>query len=108
MFQVESPLAVDNAEEVASLDGVDVLFVGPADLSHAMGIPGQFDEPKFIDALRRVSAATERHGKAAAILLRSADDVPRYLELGYRFIGIGSDLNFVIDAARGVVAAVRR
>jgi 2-keto-3-deoxy-L-rhamnonate aldolase RhmA len=108
VFQVESPLAVDNAEEVASLDGVDVLFVGPADLSHAMGIPGQFDEPTFTDALRRVSAATERHGKAAAILLRSVDDVPRYLELGYRFIGIGSDLNFVIDAARTVVAAVRR
>jgi len=108
VFQVESPLAVDNAEELASLDGVDVLFVGPADLSHAMGIPGKFDEPKFTDALRRVSAATDRHGKAAAILLRSVDDVPRYLELGYRFIGIGSDLNFVIDAARGVVAAVRR
>ena len=108
VFQVESPLAVDNAEEVASLDGVDVLFVGPADLSHAMGIPGQFDEPTFTDALRRVSAATERHGKAAAILLRSVDDVPRYLELGYRFIGIGSDLNFVIDATREVVAAVRR
>ena len=108
VFQVESPLAVQNAASVAALDGVDVLFVGPADLSHSMGIPGRFDEPAFVDALRAVSSATEAAGKAAGILLRSAGDVPRYLELGYRFIGIGSDLNFVIDATREVVAAVRR
>jgi len=54
-----------------------------------------------------VSDATERAGKAAAILLRGPDDLQRYLDLGYRFIGIGSDLNFVIDGARAVVAAVR-
>ena len=72
-----------------------------------MGIPGRFDEPSFIEALRAVSKATEHHGKAAAILLRTAADAGRYFDLGYRFIGIGSDLNFVIDGARGVVAAVR-
>jgi 2-keto-3-deoxy-L-rhamnonate aldolase RhmA len=107
VFQVESPLAVENAAEIASLDGVDVLFVGPTDLSHSMGIPGRFDEPEFLNALRTVSDATERAGKAAAILLRGPEDVRRYLDLGYRFIGIGSDLNFVIDGARSVIAAVR-
>jgi 2-keto-3-deoxy-L-rhamnonate aldolase RhmA len=107
VFQVESPLAVENATAIAAFDGVDVLFVGPADLSHSMGIPGRFDEPTFVDALRTVSAATEREGKAAGILLRSPADLDRYLELGYRFIGIGSDLNFVIDGARGVVEAIR-
>jgi 2-keto-3-deoxy-L-rhamnonate aldolase RhmA len=89
------------------MDGVDVLFVGPADLSHSMGIPGRFDEPSFVDALRAVGAATERAGKAAGILLRSPMDLDRYLDLGYRFIGIGSDLNFVIDGTRGVVEAIR-
>jgi len=107
IYQIESPAAVSNADAMAALDGVDVLFVGPTDLSHAMGIPGRFDEPAFVEALRTVSAATERAGKAAAILLRTADDAPRYVDLGYRFIGIGSDLNFVIDGARGVVSAVK-
>ena len=107
VFQVESPLAVENAPAIAALDGVDVLFVGPTDLSHSMGIPGQFDDPGFVEALRAVTAATEASGKAAGILLRSAADLPRYIELGFRFIGIGSDLNFVLDGARGVVAAVR-
>jgi len=68
---------------------------------------GRFDEPAFVDALRTVTDATERSGKAAAILLRTAADAPRYLDLGYRFIGIGSDLNFVIDGARSVVEAVK-
>ena len=107
VFQVESPVAVENAPAIAAFDGVDVLFVGPADLSHSMGIPGRFDEPAFIDALRAVSEATERAGKAAGILLRSAADLPRYRELGYRFIGVGSDLNFVVDGSRAVVEAVR-
>jgi 2-keto-3-deoxy-L-rhamnonate aldolase RhmA len=107
VFQVESPLAVENAPEIAALDGVDVLFVGPTDLSHSMGVPGQFDNEDFVDALRAVTEATEAAGKAAGILLRSAGDLPRYRELGFRFIGIGSDLNFVLDGARGVMSAVR-
>ena len=59
VIQIESPQAVDSADEIAAIDGVDVLFVGPTDLSHSLGIPGQFDDPAFIDALRRVVSATE-------------------------------------------------
>ena len=77
VIQVESPQAVDNADEIAAIEGVDVLFVGPTDLSHSMGIPGQFDDPAFIDALRRVVAATEAHGKTAGILLRNASQCRR-------------------------------
>jgi 2-dehydro-3-deoxyglucarate aldolase/4-hydroxy-2-oxoheptanedioate aldolase len=107
VFQVESPVAVRNAAAIAALDGVDVLFVGPADLSHSMGIPGQFDAPAFGESLRTVASATEAAGKAAGILVRAPADVPRFLDLGYRFIGVGSDLNFVIDGARAVMTGVR-
>jgi 2-keto-3-deoxy-L-rhamnonate aldolase RhmA len=74
VFQVESPLAVENAAEIVS-DGVDVLFVGPTDLSHAMGILG-LRRAGARPALRTVSAATEHAGKAAAILRTAA--TPRY------------------------------
>lgn len=105
IFQVESPLAVDNAEALAAIEGVDCLFVGPADLSHAMGIPGRIDHPEFLAALDRVIAACARHGKAAGILLRGADAVPEALEQGFRFIGVGSDVGWLIGGAR--VAASR-
>jgi 2-keto-3-deoxy-L-rhamnonate aldolase RhmA len=107
VFQVESPIAVANAAEIAAIDGVDVLFVGPADLSHAMGIPGEITNPTFIAALEAVAAACRDHGKAAGILLRGASDVPRHVDMGYRFLGIGSDGGWVRDGARATVAAAR-
>ena len=107
VFQVESPKAVANAPAIAALDGVDVLFVGPADLSHGMGIPGRITEPAFLDALDTVVAACREHGKSAGILLRTADDVPDHLVRGFTFIGIGSDWGFMVAAARGGVAKAR-
>jgi 4-hydroxy-2-oxoheptanedioate aldolase len=107
IFQVESPVAVENAGEIAAIDGVDVLFVGPSDLSHAMGIPGQFDHPEFRAALTSVVEACRSAGKSPGILLRHARDLKRHLELGYRFVGVGSDGGFVVDAAAAALAAER-
>ena len=107
IVQVESPSAVEHAPEIAAIEGVDVLFVGPTDLSHSMGVPGQFDDPSFVDALRAVVAATEAAGKAAGILLRDATALPAHRELGFRFIGLGSDGAFVTDGARAVLAGAR-
>jgi 4-hydroxy-2-oxoheptanedioate aldolase len=84
-----------------------VLFVGPSDLSHAMGIPGQFDHPEFRAALTSVVEACRAAGKAPGILLRHARDLKRHLELGYRFVGVGSDGGFVVDAAAAALAAER-
>jgi 4-hydroxy-2-oxoheptanedioate aldolase len=107
IIQIESPSAVKHAAEIAAIDGVDVLFVGPTDLSHSMGVPGRFDDPGYSDALRSVVAASEGAGKAAGILLRDAAALPRHLELGFRFIGLGSDGAFVTDGARAVLAKAR-
>jgi 2-keto-3-deoxy-L-rhamnonate aldolase RhmA len=86
---------------------VDVLFVGPADLSHSLGVPGQFTDPAYRDALRTVTAACRAHGKAAGILLYDTSAVPAYLELGFTFVGIGADAAFVADGAARALAAVR-
>ena len=55
IIQVESPSAVEHAAEIAAIDGVDVLFVGPADLTHSLGIPGQFDHPDYLAAIQRTA-----------------------------------------------------
>jgi 4-hydroxy-2-oxoheptanedioate aldolase len=108
VFQVESRMAVEAADEIAAIDGVDVLFVGPADLSHDLGIPGEFANPVFTDALDRVAAAAGAHGKAAGILLPYASEVPGYLARGFRFLGIGSDYGLVTRHARAQLAEARR
>lgn len=107
IIQIESPSAVGHAVEIAAIDGVDVLFVGPADLTHSLGIPGQFDHPDYLGALQRTLAAADRHGKATGILIRDAAALPRHLELGFRFVGIGSDIAFIADGGRGVLRAIR-
>jgi 2-keto-3-deoxy-L-rhamnonate aldolase RhmA len=107
VIQVESPEAVANANEVAAIDGVDVLFVGPTDLSHSMGMPGRFDDPEFVEALRKVVAATDANGKTAGILLRDASTLDTYRDLGFRFIGLGSDGAFVVDGLRAVLGRAR-
>jgi 2-keto-3-deoxy-L-rhamnonate aldolase RhmA len=104
IVQVESPAAVEHAAEIAAIDGVDVLFVGPADLSHSLGVPGRFDAPEYLDALESVVRACRASSKAAGILLRSTEAFDRHLELGFRFVGLGSDGAFVSDGARASIA----
>lgn len=108
IVQVEAPGTVADADEIAALDGVDVLFVGPADLSHSLGVPGRFDDPVYLEALRTVVAACERHGKGAGILLYDETVIARHLELGFRFVGLGSEGSFVSAGARSMLAAAGR
>lgn len=105
VFQIENAAAVADSPAIAALPGADVLFVGPADLSHALGVPGRFDDPTYLDAVRTVVAAAEAHGKATGILIYDRAVIARHLELGFRFIGLGSDLGFVAAGARGMVEA---
>jgi 2-dehydro-3-deoxyglucarate aldolase/4-hydroxy-2-oxoheptanedioate aldolase len=107
VFQVESRAAVAAADELAAIDGVDVLFVGPADLSHEMGIPGELADPRFVGALERVASAAAAHGKAAGMLVRDASEVEAYLARGYRFLAIGSDSGLIMHGARAQLAEAR-
>jgi 4-hydroxy-2-oxoheptanedioate aldolase len=107
IVQVESRGAVAEADAIAAIDGVDVLFVGPADLSHSLGVPGRMDAPEFTAALEAVLGACAAHGKSPGILLYDLAVIPRYLEMGFRFVGVGADGAFVADAARKALAAVR-
>ena len=99
IVQIESAGLIADADAIAALEEVDVLFVGPADLSHSLGIPGRFDEPVYQDALRTVVAACQAHGKAAGILIYDAAGLPPLLDLGFRFIGLGSEGSFVSAGA---------
>ncbi|MHC4727727.1 MAG: aldolase/citrate lyase family protein, partial [Planctomycetota bacterium] len=78
---------------------IDVLFVGPMDLSIALGVFGQPDHPRFIDALKATADAAIKKGKAAGILLQNPDEFKKYYELGFRFLASGSDSSFVRQGA---------
>jgi len=98
VVQIESAVAVGHAEAIAALDGVDVLFVGPRDLSHDLGVPGDLTAPAFTEAIAHVLAAGRRHGKACGLLVADGAAAARRLEQGWSFVGIGSDSTLLAAA----------
>jgi 2-dehydro-3-deoxyglucarate aldolase/4-hydroxy-2-oxoheptanedioate aldolase len=107
IVQVESPGALRDAGAIAAIDGVDVLFVGPADLSHSLGVPGQFEAASYQAALRSVVEACRANGKAAGILLYDPASFRPHVELGFTFVGLGADASFVRDGAAAALRAAR-
>lgn len=100
IIQVETEESLSNLDVLASLEGIDVLFVGPADLSISLGIFGEFQHPRFLEAIQATAKAAIRHGKAAGTLLQTPEQFHQFYDLGYRFLACGSDGNFMNSGAR--------
>jgi 2-keto-3-deoxy-L-rhamnonate aldolase RhmA len=106
IVQIESRQAVERVEEITKVPGIHVLFIGPRDLSHDLGVPGDTSAPAFQDALQRVLAAAEEAGLAAGILAPDAETARRYADQGLRFIGIGSDATLLALAGKHALDCV--
>ena len=91
-IQIEHIDAVHEVEAIAAIPGVDVLFVGPADLGQSMGLVGQWDHPDLWQPIERVARAAHAHGIAWAILPRDLAYARRCLELGCRMLSVGIDV----------------
>lgn len=107
IVQIETRGALQDVEDIASIDGVDCLFVGPLDLSFALGVPRQYDHPEFLAALDAVVTAANRVGIAAGILAASAEAAKPYLDRGFRFIAVSSDSVMLSAAVRDTVTALK-
>jgi len=107
LAQIETTEALDNVDAIAAVDGVDVVFVGPMDLTTSMGIAGQYGDTRFHDALRRVAEAAKRAGKAAGILLLDPANLAICRELGYTVIALGSDGGAVAAGLKQSLATLK-
>ncbi len=107
VVQVESARAVARAADIAALDGVDVLFVGPRDLSHDLGVPGRTDAPEYREALDVVRGAARKHGKACGMLVPDGASAAARRGEGWTFLAIGSDSTLLAAAAVHQLGAAR-
>ena len=107
LVQVESRLAMENLDEILAVDGVDGVFIGPADLSADMGFPGNADAPEvqavIADAIPRIQAA----GKAAGILTLTLEGAKTHLDQGATFVAVGIDTLVLAKAARALSAEAK-
>lgn len=108
IIQIETATSLNHLDQIAAVDGVDVLFIGPLDLSTALQITGQWDHPLYLDAIKKTAQAAKNAGKACGILLPSPDEFKKYYDLGYRFIAAGSDIGFVVNGARNTIKTLKQ
>ncbi len=107
IVQIETVEALNNLDEIAAVDGVDVLFIGPADLTIDMEIFGEFDNPKYIDAVKKIVKAAKSAGKEVGILFFDPNDYKKYHNLGIKFIACGSDASFLFDGAKKMASQMQ-
>jgi 2-keto-3-deoxy-L-rhamnonate aldolase RhmA len=107
IVQLETPQAVANLEAIAAVDGVDALFLGPADLSGAMGHVGQLTHPEVMAVMAQCAARCKAAGKPVGTVGGTAEVVNQYRAMGYDFVAIASDLGLMMGAAKAAVAALK-
>ena len=105
--QIETAEGVENADAIAALPGVDCLWVGHFDLSTSLGIPGEFDNPKFTQAIDKVVAACRRHDKANGRLVPNVETGRQYYEWGFDFICYSGDIWVLQNALTEAVGQLR-
>jgi 2-keto-3-deoxy-L-rhamnonate aldolase RhmA len=105
---IETVTGVENVDEIVSVPGIDLIWVGFLDLSISMGIPGQFEHPRFKPALARILDACERRGIPVGILANDAHQALHYINLGFRCISYSGDIWLLQGALTQGVNEVRR
>lgn len=108
VIQIEHKDILPHLDEVAALPGADILFIGPADLSLSLGIPGEYDNPVFETALAQTVEAARKHRKHAGILIMNTDMFEKYRAMGFRFIAAGSDMSYVRGGALSTLESLKR
>lgn len=107
VIQIESPTAVENIDKILSVKGIDIAFVGPYDLSVAMGIPGQLEHPDLQAAINKVIAACKKHNVVAGLMQFQLNEAKRWIKQGINFMVFSSDINMIVDQVAANVKALR-
>ena len=105
--QIETAEGVENADAMAAIDGVDCLWVGHFDLSVSLGIPGEFDHPKFKKAIKTTIAATKKHNKALGRLVPTVEAGLEVNNLGFDFVCYSGDVWILHQALEEAIGKLR-
>jgi 2-dehydro-3-deoxyglucarate aldolase/4-hydroxy-2-oxoheptanedioate aldolase len=106
--QIETARGLESVGQIAAVNGIDVLWIGQFDLTNSLGIPGQFDHPRFVDALQRVVQACRQHNKVAGFMVTSPANGQAMLDQGFRILAYSGDLWLYQTALQQGLAELRQ
>lgn len=105
--QIETERGLENVDEIAAVEGIDVLWVGHFDLANFLGIPGEFQNPVFIDAVKAVVAAARKHGKGLGFMPADAAWAAEYKGYGFNMLAVGTDHGLLMQGVKSVLQTVQ-
>ena len=108
VVQIETAAGVEHCEAIAAVDGIDVLFVGPMDLSTNLQMYKAFEDERFLEVLQKIADAAHQSGKAAGILLPNVDCIPLVRKMGFTFIDVATDAHFLLGGLKSNLAAMQK
>ncbi len=107
ILHCENKQGLECLDEIASVEGVDVVFVGPYDLSQSFGIPGQIYHPVMVEAVAKALAIAERAGKPAGIFVSSVEEAKARIEQGFTYVAYNTDALLFAELCRNIVKGVK-
>lgn len=107
IVQLETAHAIERIDAIADVDGVDGLFIGPADLSASMGYVGQLTHPAVMDRMAQAVLRCKAAGKPVGTIGGDPESVAQYRAAGFDYVAVGSDLGLFMQGARSAIAALR-
>jgi 2-dehydro-3-deoxyglucarate aldolase/4-hydroxy-2-oxoheptanedioate aldolase len=108
VFQIETRRAVEARDELLAVPGIDAVMVGPADLSISLGVPGEFQHPKMVEAMEAIRDSCNRRGIAPGTQTRNVQLARFWKERGMRFLGCSSDTTMMFDRASAIMAELNQ
>jgi len=108
VVQAETTTSIENIDEIAAVEGVDCIFVGPFDLSISLGIPGQINHSLEMEAIEKVASACKKNNKIAGILMFDQEMLTHWIKKDFRFAVYSSDITMLADAASQTVKELKK
>jgi 2-dehydro-3-deoxyglucarate aldolase/4-hydroxy-2-oxoheptanedioate aldolase len=94
---------LENVYEIASVDGVDCLWVGHFDLTNFLGVPGDFNSNIYKDAIKRIVSAAKSFNKSLGIMVNSKEELSTYKQLGFNMIAVGTEMNILKQGVSNIL-----
>ncbi len=102
ILQLEGIDAIKNIDEILEVEGIDILFIGPYDLSQSLGLPGQVNNPKVVEAMRKIVDKAKNAGKVIGCFVDTLDDLSMWRDLGLQYLSYSVDVGIFMDACKEI------
>ncbi|AOM83546.1 HpcH/HpaI aldolase family protein [Salisediminibacterium beveridgei] len=108
VIHCESKESLDNLEAILTVNNIDVVFIGPMDLSQAFNVPGDVNDSNVVHAIETIISITKKYGKALGTVASDTSEAERLIEKGFQYIAISSDQGFIINGAKSAINELKR